>query len=121
MDAALAEIIEKEKVANLERNKNGSAIAKKNDSDRASAEGARLKAMASLGQKQKRNADSDGREITPRKRRRKTSKIMEYLKEKNCQESILRKEEMDLKKEEHEHRIAQQQTMEDQHKQVQEQ
>ena len=120
MDAALAEIIEKEKVAKLERNKNGSAIAKKNDSDRASAEGARLKAMASLGQTQKRNADSDGREITPRKHRRKTSKIMEYLKEKNCQESILRKEEMDLKKE-HEHRIAQQQTMEDQHKQVQEQ
>ena len=81
VDVALAEIIEKEKVADLERKKM-QVLLQRRMTVTEPLQGVRLKAMESLGQTQQSNADSDGREITPHKSRRKTSEAMEYLEEK---------------------------------------
>lgn len=77
--------------------------------------------MERLGATKKRLADSDEREVTPAICRRQTSDALQYLREKNERESVLKKDEMDLKKKEFEQRLAQQQVMEDQHKQLQQQ
>ena len=58
LDAALEEITEKERAADLERNDKAGVVKKKNESEKASAEEVRKQAMERLGKTQKRNADS---------------------------------------------------------------
>lgn len=58
LDAALEQITEKERAADLERNDKAGVVNKKNESEKESAEEVREQAMERLGKTQKRNADS---------------------------------------------------------------
>ena len=98
LDAALEEIAEKERAADLERNDKTSAVNKKNKSEKTSAEEVRLQAMECLSKTQKRNADL-GEEKSSKYRKR-SSDAVEYLKEKFQEEKELRKEEIELKRKE---------------------
>ena len=49
VEIAVAEIIEKERAADLERKENSNTLTKKDENDKASAEEVRLKAMERLG------------------------------------------------------------------------
>ena len=98
LDAALEEIAEKERAADLERNDKTSAVNKKNKSEKTSAEEVRLQAMERLSKTQKRNADL-GEEKSSKYRKR-SSDAVEYLKEKFQEEKELRKEEIELKRKE---------------------
>ena len=90
LDAALEEITEKERAADLERNDKAGVVNKKNESEKASAEEVRKQAMERLGKTQKRNADSG--EEKSKKYRKRSSDAVEYLKEKFQEEKELRKE-----------------------------
>lgn len=95
LDAALEEILDKEKAADMERNEQAGTLTKKHQSEKASAEEVRRQAMERLGKTQKRNADSE--EGKPSKRgKRRSSDAVEYLKEKFELESKLRKDEMEF-------------------------
>ena len=96
LDAALEEIAEKERAADLERKDKTSAVNKKNKSEKTSAEEVRLQAMERLSKTQKRNADL-GEEKSSKYRKR-SSDAVEYLKEKFQEEKELRKEEIELKR-----------------------
>ncbi|XP_027056877.1 DDRGK domain-containing protein 1-like [Pocillopora damicornis] len=98
LDAALEEIAEKERAADLERKDKTSAVNKKNKSEKTSAEEVRLQAMERLSKTQKRNADL-GEEKSSKYRKR-SSDAVEYLKEKFQEEKELRKEEIELKRKE---------------------
>lgn len=110
LDAALEEILDKEKAADMERNEQAGTLTKKHQSEKASAEEVRRQAMERLGNTQKRNADSE--EGKPSKRgKRRSSDAVEYLKEKFELESKLRKDEMELKKNEQQMLMDQQSQM----------
>lgn len=95
LDAALEEILDKEKAADMERNEQAGTLTKKHQIEKASAEEVRRQAMERLGNTQKRNADSE--EGKPSKRgKRRSSDAVEYLKEKFELESKLRKDEMEF-------------------------
>ena len=100
MEIAVAEIIEKERAADLERKENSNALTKKYENDKASVEEVRLKAMEPLGQTKKRSADSECAEVAPPKSRRNASEAVQYLKEKFAQENEIRKEELEVRKKE---------------------
>ena len=110
LDAAVEEILDKEKTADMERNEQAGTLTKKHESEKASAEEIRRQAMERLGKTQKRNADSDGGKPSNKGKRR-SSDAVEYLKEKFETESKLRKEEMEFKK-------SQQQMLMDQQSQM---
>ena len=93
VEIAVAEIIEKERAADLERKENLNALTKKDENDKASAEEVRLKAMERLGQIKKRSADSECAEVAPPKSRRNASEAVQYFKEKFAQEYEVRKKE----------------------------
>ena len=99
LDAAVEEILDKEKAADMERNEQAGTLTKKHQSEKESAEEVRRQAMERLGKTQKRNADSEEGKPTKRGKRR-SSDAVEYLKEKFEVESKLRKDEMELKKSE---------------------
>ena len=110
LDAAVEEILDKEKAADMERNEQAGTLTKKHQSEKASAEEVRRQAMERLGKTQKRNADSE--EEKPSKRgKRRSSDAVEYLKEKFELESKLRKDEMEFKKNEQQMLMDQQSQM----------
>ena len=74
LDAALEEIAEKKRAADLERNDKASAVNKKKESEKASAEEVRLQAMERLSKTQKRNADS-GEEKSSKYRKRNSDAV----------------------------------------------
>ena len=98
LDAALEEITEKERAADLERNDKAGVVNKKNESEKTSAEEFRKQAMERLSKTQKRNADSG--EEKSKKYRKRSSDAVEYLKENFQEEKELRKEEIELKRNE---------------------
>ncbi|CAH3184655.1 unnamed protein product [Porites lobata] len=59
LDAAIEEILEKEKAADMERNEQSGTQTLKEQREKASAEEVRRQAMERLGKTQKRNADSE--------------------------------------------------------------
>ncbi|XP_068747071.1 putative uncharacterized protein DDB_G0274435 [Montipora capricornis] len=120
LEMALSDIIEKEQAADLERKENTNTLTKKNETDKASAEESRLKALERLGQTKKRNADSCDEVIKP-KSKRSTTEAVQILKEKFENEKEFRKEEMELKKKEQENKAAQHQILIDQQRQNQQQ
>ncbi|XP_078363532.1 uncharacterized protein LOC144647728 [Oculina patagonica] len=121
LEKALSEIIEKDQAADLERKQNSNTLTKKNESDKASAEESRLKAMERLGQTKKRNADASSDQVTPPKSRKSTTEAAQILKEKYENEKEIRKEEMEIKKKEQENRAAEQQMLMDQQRHSQQQ
>ena len=106
LDAALEEIAEEERAADLERNDKASAVNKKNESEKASAEEVRLQALERLDKTQKRNADS-GEEKSGKYRKR-SSDSVEYLKEKFQVEKELKKAEIEFKRKEQQMMLEQQ-------------
>lgn len=100
IDVMLEEICEKEEVAEQadETDK------KKAKAEKETTEKMRLKAMETFSESQKRNKDNN-EETRPKKSRNSIGDAVSYLQEKSNQEMALRREEIDLKKQE-EGRIA---------------
>lgn len=121
VEIAVAEIIEKERAADLERKENSNTLTKKDENDKASAEEVRLKAMERLGQTKKRKTDSECAEVAPPKSRRNASEAVQYLKEKFAQENEIRKEELEVRKKEQESHVSQYKLMMEQQGQQQQQ
>ena len=97
LDAAVEEILDKEKAAYMERNEQAGTLSKKHQSEKACAEEDRRQVMERLGKSKRRNVDSE--EVKPSKRgKRRCSDAVEYLKEKFELESKLTKDEMEFKK-----------------------
>ena len=94
IDTMLEEICEKEEVAEEE----DETKKKKAKAEKESAEKMRLKAMEKLSESQKRK-DSN-KEARPKKSRKSVGDAVSYLREKSEQEIALRKEEIELKKQE---------------------
>lgn len=109
LDAALEEITEKERAADLERNDKAGVVNKENESEKESAEEVREQAMERLGKTQKINADSGKGKSS--KYRKRSSDAVEYLKEKFQKEKELRKEEIELKRNEQQMMFYQQSQM----------
>lgn len=109
LDQALAEITEKEEEADRERNEKNDTQTKKNEKDKAAGEDVRLKAMETM-----RRKSDDFEDDKPSKRRRSTSDAVEYLKEKFENEKDLRKEELEIKKNEQQMMMAQMKIMQEQ-------
>ena len=99
IDVMLEEICEKEEVAEEE----DETKKKKAKAEKESAEKMRLKAMEKLSESQKRKDSNE--EARPKKSRKSIGDAVSYLQEKSKQEIALRKEEIELKKQE-EGRIA---------------
>ena len=118
LDTALDEIIEKKKFADTNRNESSSAQAKKYKTE---AEEQRLKAVERLGETAKRQADTDGKEIKPKKARRSGSETLVYLRDKFEHESEYKKEEVALRVKKLESKDAQQKMMAEQQKLIQQQ
>ena len=106
VEIAVAEIIEKERAADLERKEKSNTLTK-DENDKASAEEVRLKSMERLGQTKKRSADSECAEVAPPKSRRNASEAVQYLKEKFAQENEIRKEELEVRKKKQESHVSQ--------------
>ena len=110
LDAAIEEILDKEKAADIERSEQSGTLNKKQEDEKASAEEVRRQAMERLGKTQKRKADSE--EGNPSKKgKRRSSDAIEYLKEKFELESQLRREEMEVKKSKQQLMVDQQSQM----------
>ena len=121
VEIAVAEIIEKEKAADLLRKENSNTLTKKDENDKASAEEVRLKAMERLGQTKKRNSDSGCDEVTPPKSRKNASEAVHCMKEKMAQECEIRKKELEVRKKEQENQLGQYRMMMEQQTQQQKQ
>ena len=76
-EMTLAQIIEKEQAADLERKGNSNTLTKKDESNKASAQESRLKAMERLGQTKKRNGDASSDQVTPPKSRKSTTEAVQ--------------------------------------------
>lgn len=98
IDIMLEEICEKEVAEEEDETKK-----KKDKAEKESAEKMRLKAMEKLSESQKRKDNNE--ETRPKKNRKSIGAAVSYLQEKSKQEIALRKEEIELKKQEDE-RIA---------------
>lgn len=105
LDAALEEITEKERAADLERNDKAGVVKKKNESEKASAEEVRKQAMERLGKTEKKCRFGGKKSNKYRKR---SSDAVEYLKEKFQEEKDLRKKEIELKRNEQQMMLDQQ-------------
>ena len=115
LDAAVEEILDKEKAADMERNEQAGTLTKKkkqqkHQSEKARAEEVWRQAMERLGKTQERNADSEERNSSKRGKKR-SSDAAEYLKEKFELKSKLRKGEMESKKNEQQMLMDQQSQM----------
>ena len=106
VEIAVAENIEKEKVAVLVRKENSNTLTKKDENDKASTEEVRLKPMERLRQTKKRNADSGCDEVTPPQSRKNASEAVQCLKEKMTEECEIRKEELEVRKKEQENQLG---------------
>ena len=97
LDKALEEIIEKEKTATDAR----SLQDDNKKTEKAAAEEHRNRAVERLGETKKRNAEKqDEKAQTAKKGRRSTSEVVQFLKEKSERESVLRKEDLELRRKE---------------------
>ena len=97
LDKALEEIIEKEKAANDARGLQDD----NKKAEKAATEEQRNRAVERLGETKKRNAEKqDEQAQTARKGRRSTSEAVQFLKEKSERESVLRKEDLELRRKE---------------------
>ena len=94
-DVMLEEICEKEEVAE----QTDETEKKKAKAEKETAEKMRLKAMETLSESQKRKKDSN-EETRSKKSRKSVGDAVSYLQEKSNQEMALRREEIDLKKQE---------------------
>ena len=98
LDKALEEIIEKEKAATDARSLQDD---NKKTEKAAAAEEYRNQAVERLGETRKRNAKKqDEKAQTARQGRRSTSEVVQFLKEKSERESVLRKEDLELRRKE---------------------
>lgn len=96
-DVLLEELCEKEQEAGNKSTAAGTR--KKVEQDKATAEKMRFKAMETMGQTQKRNQKSSG-ETPAKKSRKSVGDALAYLQDKAKEEMALRKEEIDIKKQE---------------------
>ena len=97
LDKALEEIIEKEKAATDAR----SLQDDNKKTEKAAAEEHRNRAVERLGETKKRNAEKqDEKAQTAKKGRGSTSEVVQFLKEKSERESVLRKEDLELRRKE---------------------
>ena len=108
LDALICEIIERERMAEEERESN--ANLKKNDADKKIAEEIRKVAMERYGETRKRSEEEDNTDKKV-KRRKSGGDAVEFLREKAQMEKELRKEEMAIKKKEQEQEAARQNMM----------
>ena len=98
LDKALEEIIEKEKAATDARSLQDDNNKK---TEKAAAKEHRNRAVERLGETKKRNAEKqDEKAQTAKKGRRSTSEVVQFLKEKSERESVLRKEDLELRRKE---------------------
>ena len=98
LDKALEEIIEKEKAATDARSLQDDNNKK---TENAAAKEHRNRAVERLGETKKRNAEKqDEKAQTAKKGRRSTSEVVQFLKEKSERESVLRKEDLELRRKE---------------------
>ena len=97
IDVLLEELCEKEQEAGNKPTATGAR--KKVEQDKATAEKMQYKAMETMGQTQKRKQKSTG-EIPAKKSRNNVGDALTYLHDKAKEEMALRKEEIDLKKQE---------------------
>ena len=94
---ALEEIIEKEKAATDAR----SLQDDNRKTEKTAAEKHRNRAVERLGETKKRNAEKqDEKAQTAKTGRRSTSEVVQFLKEKLERESVLRKEDLELRRKE---------------------
>ena len=97
LDKALEEIIEKERAANDARGLQDD----NKKAEKAATEEQRNRAVERLGETKKRNAEKEDEQAqTARKGRRSTSEAVQFLKEKSERESVLRKEDLELRRKE---------------------
>ena len=97
LDKALEEIIEKEKAATDAR----SLQDDNKKTEKAAAEEHRNWTVERLGETKKRNAEKqDEKAQMAKKVRRSTSEVVQFLKEKSERESMLRKEDLELRRKE---------------------
>ncbi|XP_068739366.1 uncharacterized protein [Montipora capricornis] len=97
LDKALEEIIEKEKTATGAR----SLQDDNKKTEKAAVEEHRNRAVERLGETKKRNAEKqDEKAQTAKKGRRSTLEVVQFLKEKSERESVLRKEDLELRRKE---------------------
>ena len=97
LDKTLEEIIEKEKAATDVR----SLQDDNKKAEKAVAEEYRGRAVERLGETKKRNVGKqDEQAQTAKKGRRSTSEVVQFLKEKSERESVLRKEDLELRRKE---------------------
>ena len=97
LDKALEEIMEKEKAATDAR----SLQDDNKKTEKAAAKEHRNRAVERLGETKKRNAEKqDEKAQTAKKGRRSTSEVVQFLKEKSERESVLRKEDLELRRKE---------------------
>ena len=97
LNKVLGEIIEKEKAATDARSLQDDS----KKTEKAAAEDHRNRAFERLGETKKRSAEKqDEKAQTATKGRRSTSEVVQFLKEKSERESVLRKEDLELRRKE---------------------
>lgn len=79
--------------------------------DKAAADEQKLNAVEQLGQTAKRQAESDGKEVKPKKGKRSGGETLEFLRDKFESESQYRKQELSLRAKEQESGDVQQKIM----------
>ena len=102
LDNLLVEILEKEKVAKEKLEIYDENKRKIGDNDKTAAEDMRKQALERMGQTAKRKKGDDGSETPKKKSRRSTADAVEYLKQKADKETVLKEQELELKKNEQE-------------------
>lgn len=96
LDKLLEEIVEKESLA--ESSRESDSTIKKNEEERKVAEDLRKTAMESMGETKKRSMESEGGDISVKRKRRSGSDAVEYLRERAEKEIKIREEELALRK-----------------------
>lgn len=121
LDVMLEEIVEREDLAEAEKENEDHFERRKAEADRMAADDVRRQAMETLSETQKRKA-GEGEECMNKKRRRSGDDAVAYLRQKAEMEMEIRKEEMEVKKAEVDlEKNRQQQQMEQQAKMFEQQ
>ena len=97
LDRLLEEIIEEESLVDSSRE--GESIIRKNEQNRKAAEDMRKTAMERMGETRKRSTESEGGDISVKRKQRGGSDAVDYLRERAKKEIKIREEELALKKE----------------------
>lgn len=118
-DKLLEQIIERFEESDREADENAQQGDKNKENDRKKAEEMRKRSMEKLGETRKRQAEEGGK-VTPRKRGS-GSETLVYLREKAEREFDLRKEELEVKKDEQSAQLQMFQFMQQQLQQQQQQ